>query len=352
MSTDDRAARPRPDPRPRRARRRHRPGREHRRRRPPQRSSRRRRDATPTPARAAAGPATGSCQRRQRRGRHDRLRRPRPGRRRPRHEPPPARGWPRSPPPPATGPTRSPLIADAALPAHRPGERLDDTLRRARRHRRRGARPVRPTPPAALADVVAHYRDRYGERCWREQFWQRQLRIAALRFRHPRFYGLSPCEADPAPARARGGAAVLGAARRAPPDRGQRFDRCRPSTTTAVRGDVDSSRVSFNTDSEKDPGTGSRGRARPGTTRTGSTARRILRTRAATRAGDVGDRLRRGPGGARPGCPGRRVTGVDAAPTLLRAAAAAHPDGRYLLADAAASRSEMRRSIWWSPTTR
>jgi SAM-dependent methyltransferase len=32
---------------------------------------------------------------------------------------------------------------------------------------------------------------------------------------------------------------------------------------------------------------------------------------------------------------GHHVTGVDAAPTLLEAAAAAHPEGRYLLADAA-----------------
>ena len=32
---------------------------------------------------------------------------------------------------------------------------------------------------------------------------------------------------------------------------------------------------------------------------------------------------------------GHQVTGVDAAPTLLRAAAEAHPDGRYLVADAA-----------------
>jgi SAM-dependent methyltransferase len=32
---------------------------------------------------------------------------------------------------------------------------------------------------------------------------------------------------------------------------------------------------------------------------------------------------------------GHRVTGVDAAPTLLEAAAQAHPEGRYLLADAA-----------------
>jgi SAM-dependent methyltransferase len=33
---------------------------------------------------------------------------------------------------------------------------------------------------------------------------------------------------------------------------------------------------------------------------------------------------------------GHRVTAIDAAPTLLRAAAAAHPEGRYVLADAAA----------------
>jgi SAM-dependent methyltransferase len=32
---------------------------------------------------------------------------------------------------------------------------------------------------------------------------------------------------------------------------------------------------------------------------------------------------------------GHQVTGVDSAPTLLRAAAAAHPEGRYLVADAA-----------------
>jgi SAM-dependent methyltransferase len=32
---------------------------------------------------------------------------------------------------------------------------------------------------------------------------------------------------------------------------------------------------------------------------------------------------------------GHRVTGLDASPTLLEAAAAAHPDGRYVLADAA-----------------
>ena len=53
-------------------------------------------------------------------------------------------------------------------------------------------------PAGALPDVIAHYRERYGETCWREQFWQRQLRTAALRYREPRFYGLSPCEADPA----------------------------------------------------------------------------------------------------------------------------------------------------------
>ena len=108
MHTDDRAARPRPDPRPRRTRRRHRPGREHRRRRPPQRAS------PPPPSRAARPPRRAAGRRRQRAA-------ARPQRRaghastsaasapppRPRHEPRPRRGWPRWPPPPATGPTRS-----------------------------------------------------------------------------------------------------------------------------------------------------------------------------------------------------------------------------------------------------
>ena len=62
-------------------------------------------------------------------------------------------------------------------------------------------------PADALPDLVGSYRDRYGDGCWREHFWRAQLRIAALRYRHPRFYGLSPCEADPARLAARDRAA-------------------------------------------------------------------------------------------------------------------------------------------------
>ena len=89
------------------------------------------------------------------------------------------------------------LIAHAALPAYHAGAQLDES-----------ALAQVGTAVEVLAQcghradvlgvIVAHYRDRYGETCWREQFWQRQLRTAALRFNHPRFYGLSPCEADPA----------------------------------------------------------------------------------------------------------------------------------------------------------
>jgi hypothetical protein len=101
------------------------------------------------------------------------------------------------------GPDTLGVIADAALPAHRPGERLDDA------HVAHVATAVEvlaqaSLPARGLADVIAHYRDRYGEYCWREQFWQRQLRTAALRYREPRFYGLSPCEADPARLATRG----------------------------------------------------------------------------------------------------------------------------------------------------
>ena len=49
-----------------------------------------------------------------------------------------------------------------------------------------------------LPDLVDGYRLRYRDGRWRERFWRNQLRAATLRYRHPRFYGLSPCEADPA----------------------------------------------------------------------------------------------------------------------------------------------------------
>ena len=94
------------------------------------------------------------------------------------------------------GPDALSLIADAALPLRRPGERLDDV---SVAHVCTAVEVLAQCGYRAevLGDIVAHYRDRYGERCWREQFWQRQLRTAALRYTNPRFYGLSPCEADP-----------------------------------------------------------------------------------------------------------------------------------------------------------
>src|SRR3954467_14284132 len=95
------------------------------------------------------------------------------------------------------GPDTLLLIAEAALPRHRPGERLDDS----------GLAQVATAVEVlaqcghsaeAISDLVASYRLRHRDGRWREHFWRAQLRIAALRFNHPRFYGLSPCEADPA----------------------------------------------------------------------------------------------------------------------------------------------------------
>jgi hypothetical protein len=102
------------------------------------------------------------------------------------------------------GPDALALIADAALPAHRPGERLPEEQIA---HVASAVEVLAQCghPSEALADIAGHYRDRYGEPCWREPFWRGQLRIAALRYREPRFYGLSPCEADPARLAAHGG---------------------------------------------------------------------------------------------------------------------------------------------------
>src|SRR3954467_3549133 len=94
------------------------------------------------------------------------------------------------------GPDTLLLIAEAALPRQRPGERLDDS----------GLAQVATAVEVlaqcgycaeAISDLVGSYRQRHRDGRWREHFWRAQLRIAALRFNHPRFYGLSPCEADP-----------------------------------------------------------------------------------------------------------------------------------------------------------
>ena len=95
------------------------------------------------------------------------------------------------------GPDALALIADAALPGTGPAN--DSTTAASPRSPAPSrSSPSAATPPSALADLVDSYRARYRDGSWRERFWRAQLRIAALRFNHPRFYGLSPCEADPA----------------------------------------------------------------------------------------------------------------------------------------------------------
>jgi hypothetical protein len=94
------------------------------------------------------------------------------------------------------GPATLLLIAEATLPRQQPGERLDDA----------GLAQVTSAVEVlaqcghsaeAISELVGSYRQRHRDGRWREHFWHAQLRIAALRFNHPRFYGLSPCEADP-----------------------------------------------------------------------------------------------------------------------------------------------------------
>src|SRR3954454_20239169 len=95
------------------------------------------------------------------------------------------------------GPETLLLIAEATLPRQQPGERLDD----AGLAQVTGAVEVLAQcghAAEAISDLVGSYRLRHRDGRWRERFWRAQLRIAALRFNYPRFYGLSPCEADPA----------------------------------------------------------------------------------------------------------------------------------------------------------
>lgn len=95
------------------------------------------------------------------------------------------------------GPETLTLIADAALPAHHSGHRLDDTRIG---HVATAVEVLAQCGYSAedLPEIIDSYRLRYRDGRWREHFWRNQLRAATLRFNHPRFYGLSPCEADPA----------------------------------------------------------------------------------------------------------------------------------------------------------
>jgi Methyltransferase domain len=65
--------------------------------------------------------------------------------------------------------------------------------------------------------------------------------------------------------------------------------------------------------------------------------RRFLRKdRAFAWSGDLGSRVWRGSRDSRPADPGHRTVGLDASPTLVRYASAAHPLGRYVVGDAGA----------------
>ncbi|RKQ90844.1 hypothetical protein C8N24_0659 [Solirubrobacter pauli] len=87
------------------------------------------------------------------------------------------------------------LIVDAALPAHLPGKRLNDTLIG---HVATAVEVLAQCGYTAdeLELITESYRLRYRDGRWRDRFWHNQLCAATLRFNQPRFYGLSPCESD------------------------------------------------------------------------------------------------------------------------------------------------------------
>ena len=87
------------------------------------------------------------------------------------------------------------LIAHAALPDYQPGAQLEDA------HVAQVTDAVEVLAQAgytaaALPQQLADYQHRHAGD-WRQRFWTRALRIAAIRYRHPHIYGLSPCETDP-----------------------------------------------------------------------------------------------------------------------------------------------------------
>jgi hypothetical protein len=88
------------------------------------------------------------------------------------------------------------LIANATLPRYQPGQQLED----AQIEQITAAVEVLAQAgytARALPEQLADYQRRHGTE-WRERFWTRALRTAAVRHRHPDRYGLSPCETDPA----------------------------------------------------------------------------------------------------------------------------------------------------------
>jgi hypothetical protein len=86
-------------------------------------------------------------------------------------------------------------IANATLPAYRPGAQLEDS------QIEQVTDAVEVLAQAGyqadtLTEHIAEYQRRHGDD-WRERFWARALRIASVRCSRPESYGLSPCETDP-----------------------------------------------------------------------------------------------------------------------------------------------------------
>jgi len=87
------------------------------------------------------------------------------------------------------------VIAHATLPRYQPGQQLED----AQIEQVTDAVEVLAQAgyrAESLAAHIADYRHRHGDG-WCQPFWERALRLASVRYRHPHIYGLSPCETDP-----------------------------------------------------------------------------------------------------------------------------------------------------------
>ena len=86
-------------------------------------------------------------------------------------------------------------IVDAVLPGYTPGSRLTD------QQVDQVTDAVQVIAQAGydhqqLLDVLDSHQTQHRDRR-RSWFWKSTLTIAAVRYRHPDLYGLSPCETDP-----------------------------------------------------------------------------------------------------------------------------------------------------------
>jgi hypothetical protein len=86
-------------------------------------------------------------------------------------------------------------IADAVLPGYTPGTRLTDV------QVDQVTDAVQVIAQAGydhqqLLDVLDSHQTQHHDE-WRAWFWKSTVAIAAVRYRHPDLYGLSPCATDP-----------------------------------------------------------------------------------------------------------------------------------------------------------